>query len=115
MVFGFLKREKSEDTEAMPEMTEVPLEFEEKTEHVKILVEKISNIGDADHIIRKIRMGNIVIANIKDIKENNPDELRQSIGRLKTAVANMQGDIAGAGDEWVIATPKTAVIKREGI
>lgn len=115
MVFGFLRREKKEENAAMPEMTEIPLEFEEKPEHIKILVEKISNIGDADHIIRKIRNGNIVIANIKDIREHNPDELRQSIGRIKTAVANMQGDIAGAGDEWVIATPKSAVIKREGI
>jgi SepF-like predicted cell division protein (DUF552 family) len=113
MVFGFLKRKREE--EKLPELTEVPLEFEERTEHTKILIEKINNLGDADHIIRKVRMGNIVIANIKEIKEDKPDELRQAIGRIKTAIANMQGDIAGAGDEWIIATPKTAVIKREGI
>jgi len=111
-MFGFLKRRKRED---QAQVAEVPLEFEEKTEQTQILVEKINNLGDADKIIRLIRLGNIVIAGIKDLKETKPDELKQVIGRIKTSVANMQGDIAGVGDEWVVITPSTAMIKREGV
>jgi SepF-like predicted cell division protein (DUF552 family) len=112
-MFGFLKRKKEDETTA--QVAEVPLEYEEKAEPKQILVEKVGNLGDSDSIIRKVRMGAIVIASIKELKENKPDELKQAIGRIKTAVGNMQGDIAGVGDEWIVVTPSTAVIKREGI
>jgi SepF-like predicted cell division protein (DUF552 family) len=113
-MFDFLKRKKQGD-ETTTQVAEIPLEYEEKTEPTQILVEKIGNLGDSDSIIRKIRAGAIVIANIRELKENKPDELKQAIGRIKTAVGNMQGDIAGVGEEWVVVTPSTAVIKREGI
>jgi len=109
-IFGSLFKRKEEQAEP-EEMTELPAE-QEASDHTKVMIEKIDMVGDADRIVRKVRSGNIVIANIKHLKEQNMDELKQAISKIRSSAAMFNGDIAGVGDEWLIVTPSTARIHR---
>ena len=101
-----LFKEKGEDyAEIMPE--------EEESKYVKIMIEKLDKYASVDRIIRKVKDGNIVIAKIKEMKENNEEELKHSITKIRTACDSLNGDIAGVGEEWIIVTPNIASISRE--
>ena len=90
---------------------ELPVEIEESAV-TNIVIEKLENYASTDKIIQNIKKGNIVLVKIKDLKENNLDELKQCISKLRTAAASFGGDIAGVGDEFVIVTPSKAAIHR---
>ncbi|MEM7819618.1 MAG: cell division protein SepF [Candidatus Aenigmatarchaeota archaeon] len=109
----FFKKGKEEPS--IEEFTEIPLDIGEETEHIKIMIEKITGIPDSDNIIKNVKNGNIVIARIKELKDTNTDELKQIISKIKTIVTGIDGDIAGVGDEWLIVTPKTARIHRGNV
>ncbi len=103
---------KEEKIEEVEEYTELPLDVD-NPKQTHIIIEKLDAYAQVDMMMKKVREGHIVIAKIKDLKENNLDELKQSIARMKTMCANFDGDIAGVGDEWIIITPRTARIHRE--
>lgn len=107
MKFPFFK--KKED--AIEEYTEIPLEGEE-LEKIKIIIDKVDDYMSVDRIIRNVREGNIVIARIKKLKDENVEELKHAISKIKTACDNFDGDVAGAGDEWLIVTSSKARIAR---
>lgn len=108
---GFFKKKPDADETKVEEFTEIPIEAEQP-EKVKIMIERIDSLADTDRIIKKVRSGNVVIARIKDMKENNLDELKHSISKIKTSCMVFQGDIAGVGDEWLLVTPSTVRITR---
>lgn len=108
----FKKRPENEaQSGGVDEFTEIPIEIEQP-EKIKIMIEKIDGLADTDRIIKKVRTGNVVIARIKELKENNLDELKHSISKIKTSCMVFQGDIAGVGDEWLLVTPSTVKINR---
>jgi|SRR3989338_1992541 len=107
----FRKSEPSASEGSVDEFSEIPIDVEQQ-EKVKIMIEKLEGLSDTDRIIKKVRTGNIVIARIKELKENNLDELKHSISKIKTSCLVFQGDIAGVGDEWLLVTPSTVKINR---
>ncbi len=111
-LFGkvFKKKEK-EQVGTVEEFTEIPIEVDQP-EKVKIIIEKLESLSDTDRIIKKVRTGNVVIARIKELKENNLDELKHSISKIKTSCTVFQGDLAGIGDEWLLITPSSVKINR---
>jgi SepF-like predicted cell division protein (DUF552 family) len=94
------------------EFTEIPIEVDQ-AEKIKVMIDRLDTLSDADRVIKKVRSGNVVIARIKDMKENNLDELKHSISKIKTSCTVFQGDLAGVGDEWLLITPSTVRINRE--
>lgn len=113
MKFSLFKKEEPKEV-AVEEYTEIPAE-EETGARVNIMIDHIEGMIDVDKVIKKVRGGNIVIAKIKDLREGNMEELKHCISKLKTATANIDGDIAGVGEEWVIVTPAAAKIDRAGL
>ena len=112
-LFGkFFKKEEPQNEPQIEEFTELPLDLEQKQEHMKIIIEKLEDFTDTDRIIRKVRSGAIVIVAIKGIKERSMEELKHAISKFKTSVSVFNGDIVGVGDEFVILTPSTARIHR---
>jgi SepF-like predicted cell division protein (DUF552 family) len=105
------KKKPTEETAPAEELTEIPAEQGDQTQ-TKVMIDKIESLSDSDRIIKKVRSGNIVIARIKELKEQNMDELKHSISKIRTSVTMFNGDIAGVGDEWLIVTPSTARIQR---
>ncbi|MFH0832966.1 MAG: cell division protein SepF [Candidatus Aenigmatarchaeota archaeon] len=110
MKFPFFGKKKEVEG-TVEEYTELPLEGEE-LEKLKIIIDKVDDYMSIDRIIRNVREGNIVIARIKQLKEENAEELKHAISKIKTATVNFDGDIAGAGDEWLIVTPRNVRIAR---
>lgn len=82
-------------------------------DRMNVKIANIKGFTSVDKIIRDARDGHIVLARIKDLKEENIDELKQCISKLKNAVNNFNGDIIGVGEEFVIVTPNTARIERD--
>ena len=113
-LFGriFRKEQQAQTEPQLEEFTELPLDLDQKQEHMKIIIEKLDDFTDTDRIIRKMRSGSIIIVNIRGIKERSMDELKHAISKFKTSVASAEGDIVGVGDEFVILTPSTARIHR---
>lgn len=109
-IFGNLFKKKEEQPQ-MEELAELPAS-EEPVSSATVVVDKLQMLSDADRIIKKVRSGNIVIARIKELKEQNLDELKHSISKIRTSCSMFNGDIAGVGEEWIIVTPSTAKIHR---
>lgn len=109
-LFDFMKKKPA----AEPKKEEyVDMDTNEKpVEQVKILVDKLEGFSSCDNIIKSVRAGHIVVAKIKDLKENNMDELKQSISKLSNFAKSVDGDIAGVGDDWIILTPRVACVVR---
>ncbi len=78
-----------------------------------VMIDKIDSYASSDRIIQKVKKGNIVIANMKELKEMNMDELKHSISKIRSAAERIDGDIAGASDEWIIVTPSTVRVHRD--
>ncbi|MBI2971747.1 MAG: cell division protein SepF [Candidatus Aenigmarchaeota archaeon] len=112
MRLPFLKKEEKvvDDADAY---TELPLE-EEEQKKISIMIEKLESLADVDKVMRAVRQGNIVVVKIRELKDQNLDELKHAISKMKTACATLDGDIAGVGEDWVIVTPSTARVAREG-
>ena len=110
-MFDFWKKKEEPKEPAVEEYHE--LEGEEQIPEVQVVVEKIDSIAAVDRIIKQLKSGNIVVAGMRDLKETNMDELKQCINKLKLSTANLNGDIAGVGDDWIIVTPGRARIHRE--
>jgi SepF-like predicted cell division protein (DUF552 family) len=112
-LFGKIFKKDQQQTEPqIEEFTELPLDLDQKQEHMKVIIEKLDDFTDTDRIIRKVRSGSIIIVNIRGIKERSMDELKHAISKFKTSVSVFNGDIVGVGEEFVILTPATAKILR---
>lgn len=109
-LFGKKEEERKELTPE--EMAEVP-EMHDSNSQVTVVVDKVDSYAACDRILRKVKSENIVIASIRELKNANMDELKQSVNRLKTAVTGWDGDIAGVGEEWIIITPKSVKVQRK--
>lgn len=102
---------KREEEPKIEEFTEV-LQEDDEQKKINIIIEKLEGLVDADPIIKKVKDGHIVLAHIKGLRESNMEELKQSIGKIRTYTANMNGDVVGVGDEWLIVAPSSVEIKR---
>jgi len=110
-IFSKLFKKRAEEEPQTNELAELPAP-EETATYTNVMIDKIEMLADADRIIKKVRSGNIVIARIKELKEQNLDELKHAISKIRTSASVFNGDIAGVGDEWLIVTPSTAKIQR---
>ncbi|MBI3190469.1 cell division protein SepF [archaeon] len=109
-IFGKLFRKKETEPQS-EELTELPVD-EEQLPTANVVIEKLESLSDTDRIIKKVRSGNIAIVRMKELKEQNLDELKHSISKMRTSCSMFNGDIAGVGEEWLIVTPSTAKIRR---
>jgi SepF-like predicted cell division protein (DUF552 family) len=79
-----------------------------------IQIEKLGNIADTERLQMKVREGHILLVKVKDLKEKDPSELKRSVEKVKRTITAIGGDIAGIGDDWIVVTPTTVKIHREG-
>jgi len=103
------KRQEDEEVN-IDDYTEIPLEISQQK--AKIFIERLDRFADSDKVVKKVRDGDIVFVMIKKLKEENMDELKHAISKIKTVCATIDGDLVGVGDEWLIVAPKSAKICR---
>ncbi len=96
------------------------LELDNVTEKIgksKILVKSfmIREFGDIKEPIDALREGyTISLINIKPLKDKDLVELKRTISKLKKVCDAIEGDIAGFGEDWIVATPSFAEVFRAG-
>ena len=91
----------------------VELEAELKDQKAKVLIRPftLNQYDDIKQILAAIRDGNTIsILNIAPLKEKDVSELKRAIDKLKKTIEANEGDIAGFGENWLIATPSFAKV-----
>ncbi|MBL7100677.1 MAG: cell division protein SepF [Nanoarchaeota archaeon] len=108
-----------EDAESLPEeYGEDYLEID--TEKVvkprsKILVKPfiIQEFEDVKYALDALREGyTIALVNIRPLKDKDIVELKRAVNKLKKTCDAINGDIAGFGEDWIVATPSFAQVHR---
>ena len=86
-----------------------------KEERSKILVRPfvMEEFEDIKEILDVLREGStIALVNIKPLKDKDLVELKRAISKLRKTCDAIDGDIAGFGEDYVVAAPYFARIHR---
>jgi len=81
----------------------------------KILVKPfvIKEFEDVKPALDALREGyTIALVNIRPLKDNDIVELKRAVNKLKKTCDAINGDIAGFGEDWIVATPSFALVHR---
>ena len=81
----------------------------------KIMVRSfvLEDFSDVKPIIDSLRDGyTITLINIKPLKNKDVVELKRAVNKIKKTCDAISGDLAGFGEDWIVATPGFAEIYR---
>lgn len=93
----------------------IELETEIKRQKTKITLRPfiIKDFADVKEPLDCLRDGyTIALINIGPIKEKDMAELKRVVNKLKKTCEAIEGDIAGFGEDWLVATPSFASVYR---
>lgn len=113
----FEKVMKKEDNVNLDEFLNTLDQVEEETyENADALVKPLdlNTDVDAEAVIREVKQGNLVLANIADLNKRNKAKLKELLSRIKSEVKAIDGDMAGISAERILVTPsKVKIIKKK--
>ncbi|MBW3012252.1 cell division protein SepF [Candidatus Woesearchaeota archaeon] len=73
----------------------------------------MEDFEDIKPVLNSLREGStIALINIKPLKDKDLVELKRAINKLKKTCDAISGDIAGFGEDYIVATPEFAGIFR---
>jgi len=111
----FTRKKKDDENWEDSDYIEVGPETEERTSKVIVRPFVLEDFSDIKPVLDALREGyTIAIINIKPLKEKDIIELKRAINKLKKSIEVIDGDIAGLGEDYIIATPTFAEIYRGG-
>lgn len=91
----------------------IPKEISKIKAKVIIKPYVLEEFSDVKKILDDLREGyTIAFINIRPLKEKDFTELKRAITKIKKTVEALEGDMAGVGNDWIIATPSFAEIYR---
>lgn len=115
MGLGFLNSGENETEDVVDDdFVELDAEMSETEEKVVIRAETLKEFSDVEKVQEHLRNEHIVWVNIQPLKNREMADLKRAIKRLKKTVASVNGDMAGVDEEWIVACPEYATIKRSG-
>ena len=117
MVFKNIKKafSRSRDDEFGEDYLEIDLGQQEK-ENNKVFVKLFSlkQYEDVNNILNALREGyTIAVVDIKILRQKDSIELKRAVSKIKKTIDALEGNIAGFGENLVIATPSFAKIEKE--
>jgi len=117
MIFNKIKKafsEKGVRDEFNDEYLEIDLGKEEHENKVFVKLFVLKDYDNVNEILSALREGyTIAIIDIKILRQKDSIELKRAISKIKKTVDALEGNIAGFGENMVIATPSFAKIHRE--
>ncbi len=93
----------------------VELENDNEASRSKVLVRPfmLEDFEDVKPVLDSLREGyTIALVNIRPLKDKDLVELKRAINKLKKTTDAIDGEIAGFGDDYLVATPSFASIYR---
>ena len=96
----------------------VELGHEGAGDRAKVLVRPylLDDFEDIKPILDALREGyTIALVNIRPLKDKDLIELKRAINKLKKTCDAIEGDIAGFGEDYIVAVPNFAEIYRSRI
>lgn len=110
MVFGLGKKSKKEDADS-PDYIEIDLTSDKAESKVIVKTFVLKAYEDINPILNALREGyTIAVVDIKGLKSKDVVELKRAISKIKKTIEALEGNIAGFGENVVIATPSFAKI-----
>ncbi len=85
--------------------------FSEQT-HVNVRIESLNSYTDTDKIQTMLRDGSVVFLKIKKLREDDINELKRSVEKLRKTCTAMNGDMVGIDEDFLIITPNFAKVYR---
>lgn len=117
MVFDKIKRAFSgsfSGEESGDEYLEIDLEKEQVQTKVLVKLYMLKEYEDVNVILNDLREGyTVAIVDIKTLRQKDSIELKRAISKIKKTIDALEGNIAGFGENIVIATPSFARIHKE--
>ncbi|MEE9525817.1 MAG: cell division protein SepF [Candidatus Woesearchaeota archaeon] len=103
------EQEAEEYVELGPEAAEI----EEGKAKIVVRPFVVEDFDDIKLILDVLREGyTIALVNIKPLKDKDLIELKRAINKLKKTADAIDGDIAGFGEDYIVATPSFASVYR---
>jgi SepF-like predicted cell division protein (DUF552 family) len=107
------KRQESVMEEGHEDYVEVGQEGSGDRAKVVVRPFMLDDFEDVRQILDSLREGyTIALVNIKPLKEKDLVELKRAINKLKKTCDAIEGDIAGFGEDYIVAVPSFAQIYR---
>ncbi len=73
----------------------------------------LNDFTDIKPVLDYLREGTtIALINIRPLRDRDIVELKRAVNKLKKTCDALEGDIAGFGEEWIVATPNFAYVHR---
>lgn len=104
-----------DEQEGMEEYLEVEGSSASKEDKSKVVVRPfvMEEFEDIKEVLDVLREGSTVaLINIKPLKDKDLVELKRAISKLRKTCEAIEGDIAGFGEDYVVAVPYFARIHR---
>lgn len=101
------------ETPESPEYIEVDVGKEGKKVNIVVRPFVLKTFDDVSRILEVLREGyTIALIDIKPLKQKDVVELKRAISKLKKTVDALEGNIAGFGENTIVATPPFVDIYR---
>ena len=115
MVFDKFKRMMGRDDDVSPDFIEIDLEQEKSDSKILVKTFVLKVYEDINPILNALREGyTIAVIDIKHLKSKDVVELKRAISKIKKTVEALEGNIAGFGENTVIATPSKVFSIQKG-
>jgi len=109
----FIQPQEEESTGEFVELEDSPTKEGKSKITVRPFV--MEEFEDIKEVLDVLREGStIALINIKPLKEKDLVELKRAISKLRKTCEAIDGDIAGFGEDYVVAAPYFARIHRGG-
>lgn len=95
------------ETQETPDYIEVDVgKHEEKKAKITIRPFILKSFDDTSRILEVLREGyTVALVDIKPLKQKDLIELKRAISKIKKTVDALEGNIAGFGENTIVATP----------
>lgn len=104
-----------DEMDRAPEQSYVEIENAREEGKSKVVVRPflLEDFEDIKPILDSLREGfTIALVNIRPLKDKDIVELKRAINKLKKTTDAIEGEIAGFGEDYIVATPGFASIYR---
>lgn len=108
----FSGKQSDEFTDDFVEISARPVD---KSGKAKVVVRPfiIEDFADVKPALDALREGyTIALINIRPLKDKDLVELKRAVSKLKKTCEAIEGDIAGFGEDWIVATPSFGQVYR---